>query len=96
MIQGKGRMRITVESSGWVVITYWDDIEGAMVERVFSAPTRHGYVIEHMRGWRTGQVCEQLASTGTTLMASSDTLSRVIRREYQAMRRAEKRYLRAQ
>lgn len=92
MSEGKAmaKMQMTVESSGHVEISFTDAYTDERVTRRFSAPTAEGYVTEHMRGGRTGQVCEQLASTGSTLRASRETLADVIRREYRAMRRAEK------
>ncbi len=88
------RMRLTVEDSGHVEIAYRDAITDDLVTRRFSAGStddRHVYVVEHLGGGRTAQVCEQLAGTGTTLRASRSTLAGVIRREYCAMREAERR-----
>ena len=79
------RMKLEDTWTG-VRITYWDTLEERMISRHFTAPSgRVGYVSEG-----DGQVCEELAGMGRTLMASADTLARVIRREYRAMRRAER------
>ena len=73
---------------GYVTIRY-DSIHGARVTRTFTCPMQGGYV----RDLQHNQVCEHLASTGPTLKADHSTLAAVIRREYRAMRRAEKRHL---
>lgn len=80
------RMRLEDTWTG-VRITYWDPLFERTVSRHFTAPSgRYGYVREG-----DDQVCENLYSTGRTLMASAESLARVIRREYRAMCRAEKR-----
>ena len=65
--------------------------ETVRVERVFTCPQDGGYVREYRDGdWK--QVCDRLGSMGSTLSCSSrENLLALIRREYQAMRRAEKR-----
>lgn len=82
-------MRLTVDPSGHVNISYTCPWLGERVERRFSSPgrVRPGYVIEHLSGGRTSQVCDCLARTGPTLECLSENLPHVIRREYQAMRR---------
>jgi hypothetical protein len=83
------RMQMTVETSGHVQISYTDSITEERVTRRFSAGAdRPVYVIEHLGGGRTAQVCEQLAGTGSTLRASRTSLPGIIRSEYRAMRRA--------
>lgn len=90
------RMRLTVDASGHVDIGYEDSFTGEWLERRFSAGwSRETWVIEHMAHGRSGQVCEELASTGSTLRASESSLPRVIRREYRAMRRSEQKWYRA-
>lgn len=96
------RMRLIDDSGdarGDVTLRYRDadDIDNVEVCRRFTVPaSRDGrtplYVIEHLGSGRTAQVCEELASTGNTLMATPQSLARVIRHEYRAMRRAEKRW----
>lgn len=88
------RMHLSVEPSGHVEITYLDHCTDEMVTRRFSCPssTETRYVIEHLGAGRTGQVCEQLASTGSTLRSTRERLPKLIRSEYRAMRRAERRY----
>ena len=59
------------------------------VTREFMIPTGSRYVME----WRDGQykqVCDRLGVSGSTLTASRETLIDVIRREYNAMRRAQR------
>jgi hypothetical protein len=86
------RMRLTVAASGHVTISYQGP-DGLRRERTFSANSDTPvYVREHRHDGTTTQPCEQLASTGSTLRASRATLADVIRREYRAMRAAEKRY----
>jgi hypothetical protein len=86
------RMRLTVAASGHVTISYQGP-DGLQRERTFSANSDTPvYVREHRHDGTTTQPCEELASTGSTLRASRSTLADVIRREYRAMRAAEKRY----
>lgn len=87
------RMRLIVEPSGHVEITYLDYYTDEMVTRRFSCPsaTETRYVVEHLGSGRTGQVCEEIASTGSTLRSTRQHLPELIRAEYRAMRRAEKR-----
>lgn len=78
--------RVTLEYDG-------DDYFGEpkRVSRTFSCPMNGGYVLEFDgRDWK--QVCDRLSSTGSTLHCSSrSNLLAMIRREYKAMRRADKR-----
>jgi len=84
------RTTITTDAAGYVTLSYDDEYEGR-VTREFSVPPNGGYIREHLGNGRTTQPCEKLATRGNTLMASSRTaLADVIRREYRAMRRAEK------
>jgi len=81
-------MQLSIESPGWVTISYTEPATGERVTRTFRAPAgREGYVWENTHRCQQ-QVCEELAGTGTTLIASAETLPAVIRREYRRMRRA--------
>ena len=67
----------------------FDNYETIRKTRTFSCPRDGGYVIEHIGRGNTAQVCERLASRGSTLHCSSiDNLPALIRREYRAMVRA--------
>lgn len=74
-----------------IVIAEYDDcITGERRHREFMVPASGGYVREWVRGdWK--QVCDGLSDRGATiyLNAGGDLLA-VIRSEYRAMRRAEK------
>lgn len=89
------KMKLTVNDAGNVTLAYdTEDFMGeiARVEREFSCPVDGGYVREYnpkTLDW--DQVCDRLASRGSTLIASNRVeLPNIIRREYRAMRRAEK------
>jgi hypothetical protein len=94
------KMSIRSPQPGYVTITYDDDrAEGGRVTREFSVRNdgeRH-YVLEHAQERLDGiyppqqQVCERLSSRGNTLRANAASLADVIRREYRAMRAAERR-----
>lgn len=86
------RMTLTTSiGGGHVTISYTDAYTDKRVERTFGAPTgREGYVVELDGRGGSRQVCDELASTGNTLMCSAERLPEVIRREYRAMRRGEK------
>ena len=88
------KARFTTDQNGRVVLAYdVEDYDGSVrrVVRIFTCPLSGGYVMEHRNGeWK--QVCDRLAHTGSTLTCSSrEHLLDLIRREYRAMRRAEKR-----
>ena len=69
----------------------FDNYETVRKTRTFSCPRAGGYVIEHIGNGNTAQVCDKLSSRGSTLRCSgSDKLPELIRREYQAMVRANK------
>lgn len=68
----------------------WSD---ERVSRHFWVPRAGGYVLELSAG-NSRQVCERLNRLGSTLMCGPNTpLIDVIRREYRAMRAAERREL---
>jgi hypothetical protein len=80
------RTTIKADSTGNVTLSY-TDIFGERVTRNFTCPMSGGYVREGDR-----QVCERLNNTGNTLQCGyRPDLIKVIRREYRAMRAAEKR-----
>lgn len=79
----------SIDTSGHVTLAY-DDQDGDRVTREFTAPVGRGYVREWCNGeWK--QVCDRLSSMGSTLMGERATLINTIRREYSAMRSAERR-----
>ena len=88
------KTKITTDEIGRVTISYdsrsWYS-DGERIERTFSYPPDGGYVIE----WRNGEwkpVCDRLAGMGSTLSCRNrDSLPDLIRREYKAMRREERR-----
>ena len=99
--QIKGRIMkttITAKSESHVIISY--DVEDYSTEsgtkrvtRKFTRPARGGYVIEWLRNSETTQVCDKLSHRGSTLYCGENTpLVNIIRCEYQAMRREEKRF----
>ena len=89
------KMQLTINDAGNVTLAYdTEDFMGepTRVEREFTCPVDGGYIREYnpeTTEW--DQVCDRLANRGSTLIASNRTvLADVIRREYRAMRRAEK------
>jgi hypothetical protein len=81
---------ITSDDQGYITISYDCAYTGERITRTFFCPINGGYVRESLHDYP--QVCEQLAHHGSTLTCSSrGHLIDVIRREYRAMRRAEKR-----
>ncbi len=88
------RAKIRTNEVGWVIVEYdFEDYNGPIrIERTFSCPPDGGYVLERYPNGQWKQVCERLAGMGNTLSCSSrDELLPLIRREYRAMRRIEKR-----
>jgi hypothetical protein len=84
--------RTSIKANGnLVVLTYVESMTDESVTREFMVPSTGGYVREWIRGdWK--QVCNGLAQTGETLTAADPVhLLKLIRGEYRAMRRAEKR-----
>ena len=77
--------------SGAVSVSY-TNVLGVRVTREFICPIERGYVREVGTGFGNGykQVCRKLSTRGDTLMSTRDSLLADIRREYRAMRRAEK------
>lgn len=88
-----GRMRLTTDEQGRVTLSYDEEWcgETRRVTRTFVCREEGGYVWERDDAGNRRQPCERLASTGSTLHCSGrDRLPEVIRREYRAMRRAER------
>lgn len=90
------KTKFSVDESGRVTIEYDDAFhwsgETERVTRTFICPHNGGYVREKMSNGNWEQVCESLAGTGNTLScASRAQLIELIRAEYRAMRREEKR-----
>lgn len=85
---------IKTNSNGSVTIafdTVGHDGEDIRRERTFFCHTNGGYVRECDEKGRYLQVCDGLSNRGSTLDCPSvDKLPDMIRREYRAMRRAEK------
>lgn len=85
------KAKFSTDIAGRVTVEY-DSGEGVRVSRTFTCPQEGGYVRERLSGGRWEQVCEKLTSRGSTLAcAGRDKLLGLIRAEYKAMRRAEKR-----
>ena len=87
------KMVLRTDEIGRATLSEDDDNFGGAkrVNRIFRCPLDGGYVLEHRdNDWK--QVCDKLYGMGSTLMSPSRAdLANVIRREYQAMRRAEQR-----
>ena len=89
----KMKMKLTVRDNTIVDLAY-DDVEGERIERMFMVPGTEsgvGYVHEWVRGEWT-QVCKRLYCSGSTLRSTKEDLPELIRREYRAMRRDEKKF----
>jgi hypothetical protein len=83
------RTKISAVEPGVVFMRHEDPIhEGDAVERTFTVRRdgERGYVYEVTPRGDRRQVCERLSSQGSTLMADTDTLLAVIRREYKRSR----------
>ena len=80
-----GRVTVAYDMESWTG-------ETVRIERTFTCPEEGGYVREKMSNGNWEQACDKLAGMGNTLSCSSrDKLIDLIRAEYRAMRRAEKR-----
>lgn len=89
------KMKLTVDSQGYVTLAYDCDVTDRRVVREFTCRDGGGYVWE-ITGNDRRQVCNNLWDRGETLTAPSrQALADVIRREYRAMRDAERRADRA-
>jgi len=90
------KAKFTVDNGNVTLAYDVEDYDGVTrVERTFVCPADGGYVREYRDGdWK--QVCDRLDHMGSTLYCSSrDNLPAMIRREYQAKRRADKRWAEA-
>ena len=84
------KMQITTDIADNVTLSY--DEDGERVTREFTCPRGGGYVHEERPNGSIKQVCGELSWSGSTLIAASrETLPELIRREYRAMRSADKR-----
>lgn len=89
-------MSIKTLSPGYVRLTYFiaSEVCGGEVEAVeeierdFCVSGERGYVREWV-GNDLSQVCEHLDRTGCTILCKSQNLEAVIKREFEAMKRAE-------
>lgn len=82
------RTSITQDRQGYVALSYDDPVIDDRVTMTFFCPPDGGYVRLWTQDGRHPQVCDRLATRGSTLMAPSrDALLDIIRREYRAMRR---------
>lgn len=86
------RMKLFSDGMGWVRIRYVDP-DGEPRDREFFVPSSGGYVREWRYNGNHRQVCDGLGNRGSTLVSTPDTLADDIRREYRAMRRAQKAYV---
>lgn len=88
-------MRTTIKSDtdNRCTLRYRDEHTGETITRDFFTVVEGGYVLEDWQ--RAREVCEELSDRGATLIwrptTKTPTLAVVIRREYRAMRRAERR-----
>lgn len=83
------RMKITTHSGGALTIEYENEFD-IHEARTFFVGGRYVYEQLGFEG-RAQRVCARLSPLGETLTATNVTLADVIRREYRAMRAAEKR-----
>ena len=75
---------ITADAQGYVTLRFDHPLTDERVTETFACPLGGGYV----RDSKGRQVCDALATTGSTLLCSGrDNLINVIRREYRQMRR---------
>lgn len=91
------KTKITVGSNS-VTVERDNLITGDRTSTTYFAPNlsggQPGYVRIHDKAGRYPQVCERLSSTGSTLMATPETLPAVIRRELRRCVAAEKKLMR--
>lgn len=88
------KSKFSTDIAGRVTVEYDENWSGETVRvfRTFTCPQDGGYVRERMSNGNWEQVCDGLAGRGSTLTCSGrDKLLDLIRAEYRAMRREEKR-----
>lgn len=83
------RTKITTTQKDTVRIDYVDATGGRVTREFFTRGQERGYVWEWRADGDHRQVCSGLSSRGSTLVCIG-TLADTIRREYRAMRRAER------
>jgi len=78
------KAKITADAQGYVTLSFDHPLTNERLTETFGCPLDGGYV----RDSKGRQVCDALATTGSTLRCSGrDNLIHVIRREYRQMRR---------
>lgn len=89
------KAKFTINEYHQVVLEYDEEyysLHASRVMRTFTLPIGSDYVVEIFKSGDRSQVCERLYHSGHTLTCNDhQNLIDVIRREYRAMRRAEKR-----
>ena len=86
------RTQIKEITSNRIRVQYVDWLD-QIIDMTIGAPSDGGYVYQILADGSTTQVCDKLASTGSTLIYSPKYHGRLIdliRREYRKGRRAEK------
>lgn len=86
------KTRITVNGND-VTVERDDPATGDRETTTYFVPHNGGYVRIRDSAGRYPQVCERLYGTGSTLMATPETLPAVIRRELRKLARDERREL---
>lgn len=82
------RASITQDEQGYVTLCYDHPRFEARVSMIFFCPPSGGYVRLWTQDGQHPQVCDRLATRGSTLISPSrDALLGIIRREYRAMKR---------
>jgi hypothetical protein len=92
------KTKFTLNTNGSVTVESDNLFSGERDERTYFCPANGGYVRQNVgRNGNHAQVCEKLNHTGSTLScsASGAPLLTLIRREYNARRRADLRILAA-
>jgi hypothetical protein len=85
------RTTITTTQPGYVTLSYDDEFGNRITREFFCSDKPAAYVREWRKDGNHTQPCGALSRTGSTLMCDGyANLLAVIRREYRAMRRAEK------
>ena len=87
------KAKITVNSDHSVTVERDEVLSGERVVHTYfvSALSGVGYVFYHTATGGTSQICEGMGITGSTLMASRESLPTVLRRELRKQANREKR-----